>query len=90
MTHCQKNGTKYLTFASTNESKEILKKYTELWNDIKYLIKTINQVNMEKIFHKIQFNSDDDLPLSQQLKCQAVAIIIRSVFEENGKYPQIF
>ena len=45
---------------------------------------------MEKIFPKIQFNSDDDLPLSQQLKCQAVSIIIRSVFEENGKYPQVF
>ena len=36
---------------------------------------------------KIKFNSDEDLPL----KFHAVTIIIRSVFEENGKlYPQVF
>ena len=36
---------------------------------------------------KIKFNYDEDLPL----KFHAVTIIIRSVFEENGKlYPQVF
>ena len=46
------HGNKYLTFASTDENKKVLKKYTELWNKIKYLIKTINsskKVHMEKI-----------------------------------------
>ena len=38
----EKNGNKYLTFASTDENKEVLKKYTEFWNEIKYLIKTVN------------------------------------------------
>ena len=39
---------------------------------------------------KIKFNSDDNLPLSKQLKFHNVAIIIRSVFEEDGKlYPQV-
>ena len=38
----EKNGSKYLIFASTDKSKEVLKKYTELWNKTKYLIKTIN------------------------------------------------
>ena len=35
---------------------------------------------------KIQFNSDDDFPLNKPLKFHAATIIIRSVFEENGKY----
>ena len=40
---------------------------------------------------KINFNSDDDLPLNKPLKFHAMTIIIRSVFEEDGKfYPQFF
>ena len=39
---------------------------------------------------KIKFNSDDDLPLNKQLKFIYLAIIVRNVFEEDGKYyPQI-
>ena len=38
----ESNGNKYLSFASTNKSKDILTKYTELWDKIKYLIKAIN------------------------------------------------
>ena len=34
---------------------------------------------------KIKFDSDDDLPLNKQLKFHAMAVIIRSVFEEDGK-----
>ena len=40
---------------------------------------------------KIKFNSDDDLPLNKQLKFMSLTVIIRTVFEEDGKYyPQIF
>ena len=40
---------------------------------------------------KIKFNSDDDLPLNKPLEFHVMTIIIRSVFEENGKlYPQMF
>ena len=40
---------------------------------------------------KIKFNSDDYLPLNKQLKFFSVTIIVRSVFEEDGKYyPQFF
>ena len=38
----EKNGNKYLTFGSTDENKELLKKYIKLWDEIKYLIQTIN------------------------------------------------
>ena len=44
-----------------------------------------------KDFMKIKFNSDNDLPLIKPLKFHALAIVVRSVFEEDGKfYPQIF
>ena len=40
---------------------------------------------------KIKFDSDDDLPLNKPLKFHAMTIIIRSVFEEDGKfYSQVF
>ena len=40
---------------------------------------------------KINFNSDDDLPLIKSLKFHLKTITIRSVFEEDGKlYPQVF
>ena len=40
---------------------------------------------------KIKLNSDDGLPLNKPLKFHAMTIIIRSVFEEDGKlYLQFF
>ena len=35
---------------------------------------------------KIKFNSDDDLPLNKQLKFLSLTIIVRTNFEEDGKY----
>ena len=37
----EKNGIKYLTFASTDKTKKVLEKYTKLGDD-NYHIKTIN------------------------------------------------
>ena len=40
---------------------------------------------------KIKFSADDNLPLNKMLKLHNLRIIIRSVFEEDGKYcPQVF
>ena len=40
---------------------------------------------------KIKFNSDDDMPFNKILMLHNLTIIIRSVFEEDGKYyPQVF
>ena len=84
------NGNKYLIF----ENREVLKKYTDVWNGIKNKIKAINKAkenDYKKDYMKIKFNSDDDLPLNKQLKFHAMTIIIRSLFEEDGKfYPQVF
>ena len=84
----EKNGNKYLIFDSTDENKELLKKYSDVWSGIKNKIKALNY---EKDFMKIKFNSDYDLPLNKPLKFHVMTIIIRSVFEEDGKlYSQVF
>ena len=66
----EKNGNKYLVFASKDKNKEVLKKYTELWDEIKGLIERVNDKPGEygKDFMKIKFNSDDNLPLNKILK----------------------
>ena len=85
----EKNGNKYLIFDdSVDEKKELLKKYIDVWDGIKYEIKTINdgkENHYEKNHMKIKFNSDDDLPLNQPLNFYAMTIIIISVFEEDSK-----
>ena len=40
---------------------------------------------------KIEFDSDDNLPLNKTLKLHDMTIVARSVFEDKGKfYPQIY
>ena len=89
----EKNGNKYLIFDTADENKELLKKYSVVWSGIKNKIKIINvgECDYEKDFMKTKFNSDDDLPLNKPLKFHIMTIIIKSVFEEDGKlYPQDF
>ena len=89
----EKNGNKYLIFDTTDENKELQKKYKDVWNGIKNKINTINsgEFDYEKNYTKIKFNSDDDLPLNKPLKFHAMAITIRSIFEEDRKlFPQVF
>ena len=79
---------------SVDENKELLKKYVDVWDGIKNKIKAINDAkenDYKKDYMEIKFNSDDDLPLNKPLKFHMMTIIIRSVFEEDGKlYPQVF
>ena len=74
--------------------KKVLEKYANLWNKIKYHIQTIDagkSGEYEKDYMKIKFNSDDDLPLNKIVKLGMLTIIVRSIFEEDGKYyPQVF
>ena len=87
-------GSKYLVFDPTDENKEVLTKYTELWNEIKNETVTINggkPGEYGKDFMKIKFNADDSLPLNKTLKTHNATIIAKSVFQEDGKYyPQVF
>ena len=85
----ESNGSRYLTFSYTNKNKKALEKYTKLLDEIKYHIQTINASKFgeyDKDYMKIKFISDDDLPLNKILKLHTLTIIVRSVFEEDGKY----
>ena len=66
----------------------------KLWDEIKYHIQTINarrSGEYEKNYMKIKFNSDDGLPINKILKLHNLTIIVRSLFEKDGKYyPQVF
>ena len=94
----EKNGNKYLTFSSTDKNKEVVAKYTEVWDKTKKLIEcnsieTIDNKPGEygKDYMKIKLNSDYNLPLNKLLKLHMLTIIVRSVFKEDGKYyPQNF
>ena len=89
----EKHENKYLIFDTTDEKKELLKKYNDVWNGIKKKIEEVSSgvCDYEKDYMKIKFNSDDNLPLNKPLKFHSMTITIRSVFEEDGKlYPQVF
>ena len=89
----EKHVNKYLVFNSTDEHKESLKKYSDVFNGIRSKIKEVSSdvCDYEKYYMKIKFNSDDDLPLNKPLKFHNMTITIRSVFEDDDKlYPQVF
>ena len=72
----EKNWSKYFVFDSANENNEVLKKYNELLDGIKYEIETINGSKTSKRSSaeydidsmKIRFNSDDNLLLNKKIK----------------------
>ena len=78
----------------TDSNNEVLKKYAEVWSGIKDQIKKINNGQVGeygKDYIKIKFDSDDDLPFNKILKFHISTIIIRNIFEKDGKYyPQTF
>ena len=90
----ENNESKCLIFDSADENKEVLKKYTELCDEIKNEIETINggkKGKYGKDFMKIKFNTDDNLPLDKLLKLHILTIIVRCIFEEDGKfYAQLY
>ena len=89
----EKGMDKCLVFDSTDENKELLKKYNGIFNGIRDKITEVssNECDYEKDYMKIKFNSDDDLPINKSLKFHLMSITIRNVFEEDGKlYPQVF
>ena len=79
----EENGSKYLNIALTENNNEVLKKYIEVWSE-----KINNGLVGEygKDYMKIKFDSDDNLLLNTVLKFRILTIIIRNVFEKDGKY----
>ena len=84
----ENNGNKYLSITLTDSNNDVLIKYAEVWNGIKNQIKKINNdsvVEYDKDYMEIKFDSDDNLPLNKVLKSHALIIIVRSVFQRDGK-----
>ena len=89
----EKNGGKYLSIALTDSNCEVLKKYAEIWRRINDQILKINGSagEYDKDYIKIKFDSNDNLPLNTVLKFHILTIVIRCIFQKDGKYyPQIF
>ena len=84
----EKNGVKYLNISDTGKNSEILKKYNQVFDGIKYHIKKINNNDSkyDKNYMKIEFNTDDDIPLNKELYFPTITVIIRCVVEKDGKY----
>ena len=81
------NGNKYLTLVPTNESKEKIKKYGEIWSKISDLLRSVtkNTVDYDEKYMKVKFNSDNELPLNKTVKIPTMTIV-KDVFHENNKY----
>ena len=78
---------------STDENKELLQKYNDVFNEIMNKIREIDDDWLEyaKDYMKIKFSSDDNLPLNKPLKFYNMTVTIRCVFSEDNKlYPQVF
>ena len=58
----EKKGNKYLIFDSVDENKELLKKYNDVWNGIRDMIKELSsdECDYKKDYMKVKFNSDDN------------------------------
>ena len=92
----EKNRNKYSIFASADKTKEVLKKYTKIWDRIKNLIEcnSIEKINGKSVaygkdFIKIKYNSDDNLSLNKILKHHNLTVVVRSIFQEDKKYYSI-
>ena len=73
------NGNNYLTLVPTNESKEKIKKYEELWIKIR-------DCYYDEKYIKIKFDSDDEIPLNKTVEIPIMTIVVRAIFLENNKY----
>ena len=86
------SGNKYLTPVPTNERKDKIKKYEELWIKIVDLIRSITKSSddYDKKYMKIKFKSDNELHINKMLEIPIITIFVRAIFLENNKHPQVF
>ena len=75
------NGNKYLTLVPTNERKEKIKKYKELWIKVRDLIRslTTNSDDYDKIYMKTKFIKDE-LPLNKMMEISTMTIVVELFF----------
>ena len=84
---------KYLALVPTNEIKEKITKYEELWDTIRDLIRSItkNSDDYDEKYMKIKFDLDGNLPLNKTIEIHKATIVVRAAFHENNRhYLQVF
>ena len=90
----EKEGSNCLNISLTYNNNDVLIGYAEVRSEIKDQIKMINNGSVDeyaKDYLKIKFDSNDNLPLNKILKFRILTILVRNIFENDGKYyPQIF
>ena len=76
------NGNKYSTLAHSNESKEKIIKYEELWIKIRDLIRSVTKksYNYDEKYTKIKSYSDDELPLNKTIEIPVMVIVVMLFF----------
>ena len=80
-----KYGNKYLTLVPTNESKEEIKGYEDVWSKIRDLISLIikNVDSYNEKYMKIKFNSDEKLPLKKAIEIPSMIIVVWTKLKVN-------
>ena len=75
---------KYLTLVPTNKSKEMIKKYEEVWSKIRGLItsRAKKSDDYDKNCMKIKFDSNYDLPLNKTIEINNAKLVFRVVFKK--------
>ena len=90
----EKESSNCLNISLTYNNNDVLIEYAEVRSEIKDQIKMINNGSVDeyaKDYLKIKFDSNDNLPLNKILKFRILTILVRNIFENDGKYyPQIF
>ena len=91
----EENGIKYLSIALTSDNKDILMKYKEVRDAIKNTIQVKNAVKPLEYgedYMKIKFDAyENDLPMDKVIKLHMLVIVIRSIYEREGKcYANVF
>ena len=84
---------KYLTLVPTNDRKEKIQSYEELWGKIRDLIRSVTKDSddYDEKYLKIKVNLDDKLPLYKTIEIPTITIVVSAIFLENYKYyPQSF
>ena len=76
------NGNRYLMLVPTNESKEKIKNYEELWSKIRDLTRSITKTSDDyyEKYMKIKFNSDDELPVNKTIEIPSMTMFLELFF----------
>ena len=80
-------------FLSIDKGDAVLKKYDQVFSGIKYHIEKISdeEVHFNSDHEKINFLTDDSLPLGELVYFPMLTVVIRCVFKQNGVYyPQVY